>query len=130
MAKFTLHGKTAEELERMELGEFIKIIASKERRALKRALKNGFPADQKKLLDSIKKEQKKFHRTKCREMVIIPQMLGCKIGVHNGKEYVTVEMTVDKLGHRLGEFALTRRQVKHSAPGFGATRSSKYIPLK
>jgi small subunit ribosomal protein S19 len=50
--------------------------------------------------------------------------------VHNGKEYVPVEITAEKLGHRLGEFALTRKQVKHSAPGFGATRSSKYIPLK
>jgi small subunit ribosomal protein S19 len=130
MIKFSLRGKSSEDLGKMELGEFITMLTSRERRSLKRAIKNGFPADQKKLRDSIKKDPKKFHRAKCREMVIIPQMLGCKIGVHNGKEYVPVEITAEKLGHRLGEFALTRKQVKHSAPGFGATRSSKYIPLK
>ncbi len=130
MPKLTVRGKAVEEFEKMELGEFMKLIPSRGRRALKRAVKNGFPEDQKKLLDAIRRDPKKFHRVKCREMVIIPQMLGCKIGVHNGKEYVTVEITPEKLGHRLGEFAMTRKRVMHSAPGFGATRSSKYIPLK
>ena len=39
-------------------------------------------------------------------------------------------MDASMIGHRLGEFAMTRKTVKHSAPGLGATRSSKFVPLK
>ncbi len=63
-------------------------------------------------------------------MVIVPQLLGVKLGVYNGKEYVSLEVTPEMLGHRLGEFVPTCKPVKHSAPGFGATKSSKFIPLK
>ena len=63
-------------------------------------------------------------------MIILPEMVGVKIGVYNGKEYTPVEVKPEMIGHRLGEFALTRKPVKHSSPGFGATRSSKFVPLK
>ncbi len=126
MAKFEMRGKSLEEIKGMDMEEFRNIIRARERRVLKR----GFTEDQKKLLKKIKRDPKKFHRTKCRDMVIIPEMLGIKIGVYNGKEYITMEIKPEMIGHRLGEFALTRKSVKHSAPGFGATRSSKFVPLK
>ena len=124
--KFEFRGKTLEEMKAMSIEEFSKIITSRERRALKR----GFTEKEKKFLEKIRKSPSKFHRTRCREMVIIPQMVGIKIGIHNGKEYVSVDIKPEMLGHRLGEFAMTRKNVKHSAPGFGATRSSKFVPLK
>ncbi len=124
--KFTYRGKTLEEIKSMTLEEFAELVPARSRRALKR----GFTDVEKKLLLKIRKNPQKFHKTHCREMVIIPEMLGAKIGVYNGKEYVTVEIKPEMLGMRLGEFAMTRKQVKHSAPGFGATRSSKYVPLK
>ncbi len=126
MAKFEFRGKSLEEIKAMSLEEFSKIITSKERRALKR----GMTEKEKKLLEKIRRNPGKFHRTMSREMVIVPQMLGIKIGIHNGKEYVSVDIKPEMLGHRLGEFAMTRKTVKHSAPGFGATRSSKFVPLK
>lgn len=126
MVKIQLKGKSLEEIKKMELEEFARLIPARQRRSLKR----GFTEAQKKLLEKIKTNPKKFHRTKSRDMVIIPQMLDVKIGVHNGKEYVPVEIKPEMLGHRLGEFVLTRQAVKHSAPGFGATKSSKYVPLK
>jgi small subunit ribosomal protein S19 len=126
MAKFTFYGKSIEEVEKMNLEEFSKLIPARDRRALKR----GFTAEEKKLLEEIRKNPKAFHRTKTREMIIIPEMIGVKIGVYSGKEYVTVDVKPEMLGHRLGEFILTRKQVKHSSPGFGATRSSKFVPLK
>ena len=126
MPKFTYRGKEWEEIRGMSLEEFRKILPSRERRTLKR----GFTEKQRKLLMKIRENPKKFHRTMCRQMVIIPQLVGIKIGVHNGKEYVPVEIKQEMIGHRLGEFALTRKKVEHSAPGFGATRSSKYVPLK
>ena len=126
MPKFEFRGKSLEELKSIGLDEFIKLIPSRERRSIKR----GFTEQQKKLLENMRRDPKKFHKIHSRELVIIPEMLGMKIGVHNGKEYHVIEIKPEMLGHRVGEFALTRKQVKHSAPGFGATKSSKFIPLK
>jgi small subunit ribosomal protein S19 len=57
-------------------------------------------------------------------------MVGKKVAIHNGKEFKEVELRAEMIGHYLGEFALTRKIVKHSGPGVGATRSSKFMPLK
>ena len=122
---FLLKGKTAEELQKMSLEEFSKLIPSRERRNLLR----GFDNDEKKFLERLRKSQKPV-KTHMREMVIIPEMLFKRILVHNGKEWVAVDIKVEMLGHRLGEFALTRKRVTHSAPGVGATKSSKFLPLK
>ncbi len=126
MAKFAYKGKTMEEIDGMSLEEFSGLLKSRARRALKR----GFTKPQKKLIEDIRKDPKKFHRTHAREMVVIPEMVGVKIGVYNGREFVAVEVKDYMLGHRLGEFTPTRKQVKHSSPGFGATKSSKFVPLK
>ncbi len=126
MVKFEFRGKSLEEIKAMNMDQFSKLIPSRDRRAIRR----GMTEKQKKLLEKIRKNPGKFHRTHCRDMVIIPEMLGVKIGVHSGKEYATMEIKPEMLGHRLGEFIMTRKPVKHSAPGFGATRSSKFIPLK
>jgi small subunit ribosomal protein S19 len=126
MAKFVYKGKSIEDVNKLSLEDFSKLITSRARRAMKR----GLPAPQKKLLEDIHDAPQKFHRTHCREMIIVPEMVGVKIGVYNGKEFVSVEIKDYMMGHRLGEFALTRKQVKHSSPGFGATKSSKYVPLK
>lgn len=124
--EFRFRGLTAQELRGMSPEEFAKLCKSRERRALKR----GLTPVEKKLLLRIRKNPKKFHRTRARGMVITPELLGVKLGIHNGKEYVPLEIVPEHLGHRLGEFVPTRKLVKHSAPGFGATRSSKYVPLK
>lgn len=126
MVKFAYRGKNIDELKAMSLEEFRELLPSRKRRSLKR----GFTEEQKKLLEKIRKNRSKFHRTKDREMIIIPELVGIKLGVYNGKEYVSVDIKPEMIGHRLGEFVITRKAVKHSAPGFGATRSSKYVPLK
>lgn len=126
MPKFIYKGKTLEEMQGMKLEEFMRLLPARTRRSLKR----GFSERQKKLLENMRREPKKFHKTHARDMVILPQMVGLKLGVHNGKEFVVVEIKPEMIGHRISEFALTTKPVKHSAPGFGATRSSKYIPLK
>ncbi len=129
MAKiYKYRGKTLEELEQMNLEEFSSLLTSRERRALHR----GLPKQQKKLLEKIRrfKGKDKLIRTHSREMVILPEMVGTKLGVHNGHEFIMVVVDAGMIGHRLGEFALTRKRVKHSAPGLGATRSSKFVPLK
>ena len=126
MAKiFTFKGKTIEELQKMSLEDFSKLIPSRQRRALLR----GFSKEEKKFLERMRKSNKPV-RTHLREMVIIPEMVFKKVLVHNGNTWVGVDIKPEMLGHRLGEFALTRKRVLHSAPGVGATKSSKFLPLK
>ena len=69
-------------------------------------------------------------KTHLRNMIVVPEMIGCVVGVYNGKNFNNVEIKAEMLGHYLGEFSLTYQPVKHSHPGIGATHSSKFIPLK
>lgn len=48
-----------------------------------------------------------------RACVITPEMVGKKVGVHNGKTHVTVDIVENMVGHRLGEFSLTRKFISH-----------------
>jgi len=127
MAKkeFTFKGKTLEELQKLGLSEVMQILPSRQRRSLKR----GFTEQQKKLLLRIRKNKKNIE-THCRDMVILPEMIGRTIKVHNGKEFMIVSIVPQMIGHYLGEFAMTRKPVKHSAPGIGATRSSASISVR
>ncbi len=52
-------------------------------------------------------------KTWSRACHISPEMVGFKFGVHNGKDFVEVLVSEDMVGHRLGEFSLTRKFTKH-----------------
>ena len=129
---FSYRGYNLEELEEMSLEDFADLLPSRGRRALRR----GLTTRQKKLLERVKEvkqkenPQEEFIRTHCRDMVIVPEMVGLRFGVYDGEDFSTVEVEPRMIGHRLGEFALTRKKVEHSTPGIGATRSSLYVPLK
>lgn len=123
---FSYRGKTLEELKQMSIDEFSRLVKTRERRALKRGMTDA----QRKLLEEIKARPSEFHKTHVREMVILPAMVGTKLGVFNGKEWVQVFIVPEMVGKRLGEFSVTTKRVKHSAPGVGATRGSKHIPMK
>ncbi len=127
MAKkeFSYRGKSLEELKKMGVKEFAQISHSYIRRKLKR----GFTEKEKKLMAKLEKGGDNI-KTHCRELPIIPVMVGKKIRVYNGKEFVPITIEAEMLGHRLGEMALTRKMVAHSAPGVGATRSSANISVK
>ena len=58
-------------------------------------------------------------------MIIVPQLVGMKIHIYNGHEFMPVEIVKEMLGHRLGEFAPTRSKVKHGNAGVGSTKGSK-----
>jgi len=122
---FTYKGKTVEELKAMNLDEFIKLLPSKE----KKKLLKGLSEKEKKFLERLKKSDKPV-RTHLRQMIIIPEMFDKTIMLHSGKEWVRLMIKPEMVGHRIGEFILTRKRVLHSAPGVGATRASKFLPLK
>lgn len=127
MAKkeFTYKGKAIEELKKMSLVELAQLFPSRQKRSLKR----GLTDHQKILLNKIRQNQKNIE-THCRDMVVLPEMIGSTIKVHRGKEFIPLTIEVDMIGHYLGEFVLTRKRVQHSAPGIGATRSSASLSVK
>ena len=126
--KFMYRGKTLEELQAMNLEDFSKLLPARQRRNLKR----GLPKQEKKLLETIRanKGRDKFIRTHVRDLIILPEMVGAKIGIHNGREFKPVVIEDAMIGHYLGEYSQTRGRVSHSAPGLGATRSSKFVAQK
>lgn len=131
MAKELLFkGKTIEQLSAMSIQEFAKLLPSRQRRSLKR----GFTPLQKKLIAKISKAQsgktKKPVKTHCRDMIILPNMVNMIIHIHKGKSFEPVSITIEMLGHYLGEFTVTRSKVQHSAPGIGATKSSAAASVK
>ena len=95
----------------------------------RRTLWKGLDPQRQHLLDKLANTEGTV-RTHCRDMIVLPQMVDRTIGIHNGKEFVPVEIKPEMIGHYLGEYAPTRRHVAHSGPGVGATRSSKFMPLK
>lgn len=126
MAKiFTYKGKTLEELQKMGVSELADLLPARPRRTLKRNLNDNY----KKLLRKLEKGQKKV-KTHCRDGIILPNMVGRLIMVHNGLTFVPITVQEDMVGHRLGEFAITTKEPKHSAPGIGATKSSSHVSVK
>ena len=127
MAKkeFTFKGRIAEELKKMSINELMQLLTARQRRSIKR----GFTEQQKILLKKLRSNEKNIE-THCRDMVILPEMIGITIKIYQGKEFVPVAIEADMVGHCLGEFAMTRKKVAHSAPGIGATRSSASLSVK
>jgi len=65
----------------------------------------------KKVLDC--KPGEKIIKTWSRRSTIVPEMIGHSFGVHNGKDHIPVKVMEEMVGHKLGEFAPTRKFVKH-----------------
>jgi len=120
MAKkeFTYRGKNLQELQSLDLKALAAVFPAPSRRKLLRGLSEG----EKTLLKNL--QQRDRVKTHCRDMLVLPVMVGKTIMLHTGREFASLTVTEQMLGHRLGEFALTRKRVQHSAPGIGATRSS------
>jgi small subunit ribosomal protein S19 len=126
MAKkeFTYRGLSTEQLKKMSIKEFANLIPSRERRTLLRGMTDA----EKNLLRKLEKRDN--IKTHAREMIVVPQMIGKTLLVHNGKEYTPVPISEEMVGFRLGEFVLTRKMVKHSSPGVGATATKAAVSVK
>lgn len=127
-----IRGYTLDQLKNMSIEEFTQKVAdSGTRRALLRRLKIGFPPEwenfYRKCYLQLQGKYKKTVKTHSREIVILPSIVGAKVGVHNGKEFVEFEIKPEMVGKRLGEFAYTTKKVQHSAPGVGASKSSRFM---
>jgi small subunit ribosomal protein S19 len=119
---FRYKGKTLEDLQKMSLRDFSKIISSRARRNLERNESDPF-------YQKFEKNEglDKNIRTHRRDLIVIPKMVGKTIYVYNGKEFLPIVIMEEMLGHYLGEFALTRKRLRHGKAGIGATKSSTAI---
>jgi small subunit ribosomal protein S19 len=68
----------------------------------------------KKVQVAVEKNDRRPIKTWSRRSMISPDMLGLTIAVHNGRQHVPVLVTEDMVGHKLGEFVLTRTYRGHS----------------
>ena len=120
-------GKTIEELQEVDTREFAKFLKSRQRRWILRNF-DVIEAFIKKCRQKIARN--KSIKTHKRELVIVPKLVGMTILVYDGKEFRQVKINESMLGHKLGEFSMTRKATKHGAPGVGATKSSSALSVK
>lgn len=130
---FRYRGYTFEEISRMSMEEFIKLLPARQRRSLMRGLK----PEHRKLLEKVRRARKLLAqgknvviRTHARDMIVLPEMVGLTIYVYNGITYLPVTISPWHIGHYLGEFAMTSKIVQHGEPGLKATRSTLHIASK
>ncbi|MEY7849712.1 30S ribosomal protein S19 [Natrarchaeobius sp. A-rgal3] len=129
--EFTYRGHTVEELQELELEDVAELLPARKRRSIKR----GLSVEKQKLLEKAREKGEEETanapiRTHLRDMPILPEFVGLTFEVYNGQSFERVRVEPEMIGHYLGEFQLTRNSVEHGQAGIGATRSSKFVPLK
>lgn len=112
-------GKNVEELKLIDTREFAKLVKARARRTI---LRNYDVLDAFIIKCEKNISKNKLIKTHDRSLVIVPRMVGKTIGVYNGKEFVRVIIVEEMLGHRLGEFSMTRKIAKHTSVGGGAKK--------
>ncbi|WP_292466235.1 30S ribosomal protein S19 [Methanolobus sp.] len=123
--EYTYRGKTVAELQAIGNDGFVEMLPARERRTLKR----GYTEGRKNVVQQLRDGRDNL-RTHYRDIIIFPEMVGKNVEVYNGKSFVAFEIQPEMIGHRFGEFSPTRPKVSHGSAGVGATRSSKFVPLK
>jgi len=130
---FRYRGYTFEEISKMSMEDFIKLLPARQRRSLMRGLK----PEHRRLLEKIRRARKLMAegkkvtiKTHARDMIILPEMVGLTISVYNGITYLPVTISPWHVGHYLGEFVITNKIVQHGEPGLKATRSTLHIASK
>ena len=115
-------GRTLDQMKALSPKELADFLPARSRRSLIR-----HPEVVERFLKSAEEKvgRKKKIRTHLRDLVIVPRMVGMNIQIYNGKTFEDMLIEIEMIGHRLGEFSLTRQKVNHSAAGIGATRGSK-----
>jgi len=115
-------GKDIDFLKTLDIRESAKLLPARSRRSVMRnfdTIQNFISRCEKKIA---KNKKIKTHQ---RDIVIVPRMVGLSVQVYNGKMFQDVPITIEMIGHRLGEFAQTRSRVNHGTAGIGATKGSK-----
>lgn len=131
---FTFRGLETDKLLELKRDELLGLLSARARRKFarrERPIVRRFMAKVARSLKDVKPGAKpvtvKTHR---RDIIVTPELFGAVIGIYNGKTFVNVEIKPPMIGLQLGELAMTYKPVKHGKVGVGATRSSKFVPIK
>ena len=132
--KFSFRGLEIGPLLNLKIDELAKLLRARQRRRLQRKLKPeyGRLLNKMNFIKSCTPQGEKPLplKTHLRDLIILPSMVLSNLNVHNGKEYVPIEVKPEMIGYYLGEFSQTYKKVQHGKPGVGATSSSKFVPIK
>merc|ERR1719410_2326242 len=101
----------------------MELFRARQRRKFSRGIKRKPIA----LLKKLRKAKREAIKTHLRNMVIVPEMIGSVVGVYNGKQYISVEVKPEMIGHYLAEFSITYKPISHGGKGKG---NAKFAPLK
>ncbi|MEK6888724.1 MAG: ribosomal protein S19 family protein [Nanoarchaeota archaeon] len=117
-------GVNLEDLKNLDVREFAKYLKSRPRRFVLRNFQKieNFV----RRCEAAVSNNKKI-RTHLRDIVIVPRLVGMRIGIHNGKVFEEIEIKAAMVGHRLGEFSHTCSKVNHGTAGIGATKGTKGV---
>lgn len=126
--KYTYQGIELDNLKKMPLSDLKKHLPS----ALRRHINRGFSQEEYDLITHCSQDHadEAIITTKCRNMMVLPVMIGKIIGIHNGNQFVEVEIKPDMISRRFKDLVPTKSSKAHGRPGVGATSSSKFVPLK
>ena len=133
--RYSYRGVDLEDLVKLEREEFLEMLGSRQRRRLlAREVPHKYIRLYKKC-EATKKdlqigEKPKMIKTHLRNAIILPELVGCIVGVYNGKVFTPVEIKPDMIGYYLGEFSMTYKPIRHGKAGVGASKGSKATALK
>lgn len=105
-------GRTLEELKQLDVREFAKLLRSRQRRTVLRSFQKHetFVSRAKEQL----KKGKKSVKTHIRDLVVVPELVGMRLQIYNGRDFIPFDVTIEMLGHKFGEFAPTRARARHN----------------
>lgn len=132
--KYTFRGLDIDDLVKLSQDKLLELLRSRQRRKFNRGIKHKYN----RLIMKIRKSKKNVQpgekpvpvKTHLRNAVILPEMVGGVVGIHNGKEFTNVEIKFDMIGKYLGEFSLSYKMTTHGKPGVGATKGSAHVDKK
>ncbi len=132
--EFKYKGYSGDQIRRLSIETLMPLLNSRQRRSLDRRLSTYMTDEKRKFREELKlsREGKLASplKTHIRDMIILPDMIGLSVLVHNGKEFIPFTIRPEMVGHYLGEYSITNKRVQHGSPGVGSSRSSLYVPLK
>lgn len=132
--EFRFRGLNVDQLKNLSIEALLPLLNARQRRSLDKRVGKYMNDEKRKLRERIKNVREgnsnETIRTHVRDMIILPDMVGITINIHNGKDFSPISIKPEMIGHYLGEYSITNKRVQHGAPGVGASRSSLYVPLK
>eukprot|EP00919_Chromeraceae_sp_WS-2016_P005690 GHVR01013364.1.p1 GENE.GHVR01013364.1~~GHVR01013364.1.p1 ORF type:complete len:141 (+),score=16.05 GHVR01013364.1:194-616(+) len=128
---FSYRGIEMDRLLDLPLDEFVRLLPARQRRKFSRGLNRKYENLVKRLVKNKKEaaygEKPIIVNTHLRNTIVVPEMIGSFVGVYNGKQFVSIDVKPEMLGHYLGEFSLTYKPCRHGRPGVGG--NNKFLPF-